>query len=113
LIARLFEGGDGAISTQVLAEFYSIATRKLCMKPQVAAEIVSDLRIWTLHRPTHADIMTAIGLQQHRYAISWWDALIVSSANARGLPHPLVRRPVSRAAIRFFNAAKSLRVNQP
>ncbi len=79
LIARLFEAGDGAISTQVLIEFYSIATKKLSMSSQVAEEIVSDLHVWTLNRPTHADIMKAIGLQ-HRYAISWWDALIVNSA---------------------------------
>ena len=78
LIARLVEAGDGAISTQVLSEFYSIATRKLSMSRQVAEAIVSDLHVWTLHRPTHADIMAAIQLQ-HRYAISWWDALIVNS----------------------------------
>jgi predicted nucleic acid-binding protein len=79
LIARLFETGHGAISTQVLSEFYSIATKKLAMDSQVAEDIVSDLHAWTLHRPTHADVMAAIGLQR-RYAISWWDALIVNSA---------------------------------
>jgi predicted nucleic acid-binding protein len=79
LIARLFEDGDGAISTQVLSEFYSIATKKLSMNSQVAEAIVSDLRVWTLHRATHADIIAAIQLQR-RYAISWWDALIVNSA---------------------------------
>ena len=79
LIARLFETGEGAISTQVLSEFYSIATKKLSMNRRVAEEIVSDLHVWALHRPTHADIMTAIQLQ-HRYTISWWDALIVNSA---------------------------------
>jgi predicted nucleic acid-binding protein len=79
LIARLFESGDGAISTQVLSEFYSIATKKLSMNRRVAEEIVSDLHVWTLHRPAHADIIAAIQLQ-HRYAIQWWDALIVNSA---------------------------------
>lgn len=79
LIARLFESHQGAISTQVLSEFYSIATKKLWLNRRIAEQIVSDLRVWTLHRPTHADIMMAIELQQ-RYAISWWDALIVNSA---------------------------------
>jgi predicted nucleic acid-binding protein len=79
LIARLFESGDGAISTQVLAEFYSIATKKLSMSRQVAGEIVSDLHTWTVHRPSHAGIMAAIELQR-LYRISWWDALILNSA---------------------------------
>ncbi len=53
------------------------------MNSQVAEEIVSDLHVWPLHRPTHADIITAIQLH-HRYAISWWDALIVNSATELG-----------------------------
>jgi len=34
---------------------------------------------WVIHRPDHADLIRAAGLQR-RYHISWWNALIVDSA---------------------------------
>jgi predicted nucleic acid-binding protein len=34
---------------------------------------------WTLHRPSHADLIRAAQLHR-RHKISWWDALIITSA---------------------------------
>jgi predicted nucleic acid-binding protein len=79
LLARLFEDGCGALSIQVLSEFYSVATRKLAMTSEEAEEVIRDLGVWTIHRPGHADILQAIGLQ-HKFQVSWWDALVLNSA---------------------------------
>jgi predicted nucleic acid-binding protein len=53
------------------------------MKGQRAGEIISDLGICSLHRPDHPDVLRAIELMR-RYKISWWDALVVNSANQLG-----------------------------
>lgn len=79
LLASLFENQAGAVSTQVLSEFYSAATKKLRMTSQQAEEVIADLVGWTLHRPSHADLIRAAQLHR-RHKISWWDALIITSA---------------------------------
>lgn len=79
LLERLFEDQTGAVSIQVLSEFYLTAIKKLDMKEQEAEEIIADLGSWIIHRPTHADLLRASRIhRQHR--MSWWDALIVNSA---------------------------------
>jgi len=83
LLSRLAGDAMGAASIQVLSEFYFAATRKLGMKPEDAEEVIADLRAWTIHRPGHADVLRAIQLQR-RHKISWWDALIVNSAQELG-----------------------------
>lgn len=79
LLERLVSENRAAVSTQVLIEFYSTLTRKLGRDSRLAEEIIVDLAHWTIHRPTHSDILHAIALQR-RHKISWWDALIVNSA---------------------------------
>jgi predicted nucleic acid-binding protein len=79
LLSRLFEDGAGALSIQVLAEFYAAATKKLAMSSQEAEEVLADLGSWTIHRPGHEDLLDAARLQR-RYRIAWWDALVVNSA---------------------------------
>jgi predicted nucleic acid-binding protein len=83
LLTRLFEDGSGALSIQVLAEFYAAATRKLGMASQEAEDVLADLGGWTIHRPNHADLIHAARLER-RYKIAWWDALIVTSAMELG-----------------------------
>jgi predicted nucleic acid-binding protein len=83
LVARLASQDIGALSTQVLAEYYSAATKKLRMTSEEAEETIRDLSCWRIHRPSHADIVSAIGLQR-RYRLSWWDAMIVCSAVESG-----------------------------
>jgi predicted nucleic acid-binding protein len=79
LIERLGEEGSGALSTQVLAEFYSAAFHKLHLSSELAEQTMAGLAGWTLHRPDHADLIRAAHLHR-RYKIQWWDALIVNSA---------------------------------
>lgn len=83
LLRRLTEDGSGALSIQVLAEFYIVATKKLGMTSQEAQEVLADLGAWIIHRPAHADLLQAARLHR-RYAISWWGALILNSAAEMG-----------------------------
>jgi predicted nucleic acid-binding protein len=79
LLARLFEEGTGALSIQVLAEFYAAATRKLGMTSAEAEAVIRDLGGWIIHRPAHADLLRATQLAR-RHRLGWWDALILTSA---------------------------------
>lgn len=75
----------GRISTQVLNEFYNNAiTRFRAVMPvQQARAQVRNLRQW---QPPHLDTYVIDGAWalQDRYALSYWDALIVSSAQQQG-----------------------------
>lgn len=83
LLKRLFDAGSGAMSVQVLCEFYAAATGKLRMKPEKAEEILQDLEGWLLHRLSHADLLAASRLHCN-HKLSWWDALILQSAMEMG-----------------------------
>lgn len=83
LLERLFEERAGVLSIQVLSEFYAAATRKLRMDSAEAEHVIRDLASWTLHRPTHADLLQASELHR-KHKISWWDAMIVNSAQEAG-----------------------------
>lgn len=82
LLARLWEAGSGAVSIQVLVEFYA-AANKIGLKGREAEAAISDLERWALHRADHVDVLRSIGFLR-RYKISWWDALVVNSANELG-----------------------------
>ena len=79
------EGSNSTISTQVLQEFYSVATRGTTPKlaPQDAEQVVRDLG--TL-RVVGIDTRTVLGAitRSRRRQMSLWDALIVQSAVESG-----------------------------
>jgi predicted nucleic acid-binding protein len=83
LVTRLANDDSGAISFQVLTEFYAAATRKLRIPSEKAEEIIRDFGTWTVHHPTKANLVQAIQLHR-RYNINWWDALILNSAAELG-----------------------------
>ena len=83
LISSAFRNGGAKLSTQVQAEFFAVATRKLGL-PSVTArrrvEIYAGLEVF---RPAVDDLLAAIDF--HRlHELSIWDALIVRSALASG-----------------------------
>jgi len=85
LLERLMGERRLALSLQVLQEFYVVTTRKLPtpLSPEVARQVLSDLgRSWR-HEPTLRDVLEA-SLLAERYRISFWDALILRSAQALG-----------------------------
>jgi predicted nucleic acid-binding protein len=81
LLANLWQSEQGCLSIQVLQEFYVTVTRKLKrpLPATTAAQLIADLGVWRVHRPTVTDLLEAITLQE-RYQISFWDAMILQSA---------------------------------
>lgn len=80
-LAYLWQSHRGRLGVQVLSEYYVTVTRKL--RPgrdaALAREDVHDLLVW---RPVPIDgelVVRAWDLED-RYALSWWDALIVAAA---------------------------------
>ena len=72
---------SGRLSFQVLQEFYATTTRKLrpAMTAVEAQRIVRGLAAW---RPVPIDlpVLERAWFLEERFALSWWDALIVSAA---------------------------------
>jgi predicted nucleic acid-binding protein len=71
------------VSTQVVQEFYAVATRKLGMAREVAGRIVGGLLKLPLIVIDEDAILAALAVEE-RYQISFWDALIVAAAEASG-----------------------------
>jgi len=85
LIEGLWENHIGCLSIQVMQEFYVVTTQKI-VRPldlETAMRILRDLTQWHLHAPIAEDVLGAIGLQQ-RYGISFWDSMILWSAQQLG-----------------------------
>jgi predicted nucleic acid-binding protein len=104
-LAWCWRARTGRISTQVLNEFYNAAmglTQSAQAAPTVAAPTVAApavtahqirghvrrLRVW---QPPHLDRYAVDGAWdlQDRYGLSYWNALIVSSAQQQGCTHLL------------------------
>ena len=80
-IVLLVNRRAGRLSFQVLQELYAVLTRTVTetLPPATAQAIVRDLVAW---RPTPIDlsILERAWALGHRYALSWWDSLIVAAA---------------------------------
>ena len=85
LLDQLWSDMRGHLSIQVLQEFYVIVTQKVGkpLESETAADIVRDLSYWRNHAPVADDILGAIDLQQ-RHGTSFWDAMILWSAQQLG-----------------------------
>lgn len=84
-LERLWGTRGGALSTQVLQEFYVNATRKL-PKPLSAPRaraVIDRYATWRVHRIEPADIIAA-SESEKRHRQSFWDALIVVAAARLG-----------------------------
>lgn len=84
VLRELWHEGAGVLSLQVLEEFYVNATRKIRvpLARHQARSIVNDYLEWTTET-TPAEISTAFRIEEEA-RISFWDALIVSSALKSG-----------------------------
>jgi len=85
LLDQLWSDMRGCVSIQVLQEFYVAITQKVQrpLAQEVAADIVRDLSYWRLHTPVAEDVLGAIDLQR-RHKTSFWDAMILWSAQQLG-----------------------------
>lgn len=90
LVARatletLWESGTGVVSTQVLQEFYAVATGHLRppLSPAEAREVVERYSTWRVVTIEPSLIRAASHIHE-RHRISFWDALIVQAAIVAG-----------------------------
>jgi predicted nucleic acid-binding protein len=79
LIARHAKDRSGVISTQVLQEFYSAATRKLGIEPLQARQLLRDFRVFDIVQVTPAIIEEGIDCSI-LHQLSFWDGLILAAA---------------------------------
>ena len=83
LVADALLQGTGVLSTQVLQEFFAVATRKLGVAAEVARRKVELLAHLEVVRIDVDAILAAIDL--HRlHTLSFWDALIIQAAASAG-----------------------------
>jgi predicted nucleic acid-binding protein len=81
VLEEIWESRTGVVSTQVLQEFYVTVTRKL-RKPLSktrAREVITTYQAWTVQQPHVDDIIAASELEE-RHKLSFWDALVITSA---------------------------------
>ncbi len=89
-LAFLWRSGRGRLSTQILNEFYAVVTQKL--KPKLdkvtAREDVEELMKW---QPLIIDtqVIRQAWIIQDKFGFSWWDSLIVASAQLAGCQYLL------------------------
>ncbi len=81
LLDRLWRSRTGILSTQVLQEFYVVATRKLAppMSRQAARQTVISYAEWPVVEIDGPLIVAASRLEE-AHTLSFWDALIAESA---------------------------------
>lgn len=79
LIAKLADGADGVISTQVLQEFYVAATRKLRVPPLAAKGVMKTFAVFDTVQISPALIHDAVDCSILNQ-LSFWDSLILTAA---------------------------------
>jgi predicted nucleic acid-binding protein len=85
LIERLASEGTANISIQVLQEVFVTLTRKIRrpLSAPIAAAVLADLSRMRVHEPKVSDVLAATEIHE-RHGISFWDAMIVRSAQGSG-----------------------------
>jgi len=85
LLEDLWADRSGVLSTQVLQEFYVVATRKFTppMRRSEARELVALYATWPVVQVDVELILDATALEE-RAQLSFWDALIVEAARRAG-----------------------------
>ncbi len=81
LIAESIETGNGNISTQVLQEFYVVATQKLDIQPEMALTAMDSFSMLNVVTIT-PEIIRAAVKKQTKFILSFWDALILQAAES-------------------------------
>jgi predicted nucleic acid-binding protein len=84
-LRELWDSGAGRLSVQVLQEFYVNVTQKLStpLARSTAREIVKTYGAW-IHQPTTVETVIRATEITELARISFWDALIVASAEQAG-----------------------------
>jgi predicted nucleic acid-binding protein len=82
-VVELWEKRSGALSTQVLQEFYINITKKIAapLAPATARNIISTYFSWRVEE-IHPDSILQASEISEKHNLSFWDALIVVAARA-------------------------------
>lgn len=81
LLAEIFERDTAVVSTQVLQEFFAVATRKLGLPAEIVRAKLELLARLEVVQVDVEMILEAVDL--HRlHALSFWDALVVCAARS-------------------------------
>lgn len=85
LLERLWQDRSGAVSVQVLQEFFVTVTRKVehPLPPSRARDRLRSLSRWPVHSPLAGDVIAASELAE-RHDVSFWDAMVIRSASQLG-----------------------------
>ncbi len=91
VLERLGVRQSGALSAQVLGEFFVTVTRKIT-PPLTVAEaeqsVTNYVRSWVIYDLTERVVMEAVrGVRQHQ--LPYWDSLIWATAKLHGVPNVL------------------------
>ena len=108
VVDELSAHGTGALSAQVLGEFFVTVTRKIPL-PLTLAEAETTLtnyaRTWTIYPLTDMVVLEAVrGVQRHQ--MSYWDSLIWATAKLNGIANVLsedFRDGALVEGVRFLN----------
>ena len=81
LLDRLWEQRSGTLSTQILQEFYVVATRRFSppLSRQEARRVVALYSTWPCIQVDPPLILDASALDE-RHQLSFWDALVVEAS---------------------------------
>jgi predicted nucleic acid-binding protein len=85
LVQKLWESGNGVLSTQVLQEL-CISLRRKAARPLSAEgtrKVIEDYASWEIIVNTAESVLEALDIEM-RHKISFWDALIVQAAGSSG-----------------------------
>ena len=85
LLIDVMESESGALSVQVLGEFFSVVTRQI-KNPMTSDEAKKAIELFSNLLIQEIDLaMVERAIDTHKiYRISYWDALIVSAAERAG-----------------------------
>jgi predicted nucleic acid-binding protein len=84
-LEELWRDRTGALSTQVLQEFYVVATRKLA-KPLIrdeARQVIESYSTWPVVVIDPTLILAATRIEEE-HQLSFWDALVIQAARISG-----------------------------
>ncbi len=85
LLERLWESGEGALSTQVLQELCVNLRRKAASPLQIdeVRRLIREYSTWEVITNTPESVLKALDIEA-RYKTSFWDALILQAAEDVG-----------------------------
>jgi predicted nucleic acid-binding protein len=85
LLERLWDSGDGVLSTQVLQELCINLRRKSANPPTLEElrRLIREYATWEVVNNTAESILKALEIEK-QYKTSFWDALIIQAAEDAG-----------------------------